>query len=56
MLNQYGSNISGMIVPALTQSSAKKDNIIKIGVIGFMAGMVPDLDVLIKSSISPLLS
>ena len=46
----------GIVGAALTQSSAKKNNIIKIGVIGFMAGMVPDLDVLIKSSTDPLLS
>ena len=46
----------GIVGAALAQSKAKKNNIIKIGVIGFMAGMVPDLDVLIKSSTDPILS
>ena len=46
----------GIVGAALAQSTAKKNNIIKIGIIGFMAGMVPDLDVLIKSSTDPILS
>ena len=46
----------GIVGAALAQSKAKKNNIIKIGVIGFMAGMAPDLDVLIKSSTDPILS
>ena len=31
-------------------------DIIKIGIIGFLAGLVPDLDVLIRSSNDPILS
>jgi len=46
----------GIVGAVLAQSKAKKNSIIKIGVIGFMAGMVPDLDVLIKSSTDPILS
>ena len=46
----------GIVGAVLAQSKAKKNSIIKIGVIGFMAGMAPDLDVLIKSSTDPILS
>jgi inner membrane protein len=41
---------------AFAQSTANKSNIIKLGVIGFLAGLAPDLDVLIRSSTDPLLS
>ena len=45
----------GIVGAVLAQSKAKKNSIIKIGVIGFMAGMAPDLDVLIKSSTAAIL-
>ena len=41
---------------AFAQSKANKKNIIKIGIIGFLAGLAPDLDVLISSPTDPILS
>ena len=32
-------------VAAFAQSAANKNNIFKIGIIGFIAGLAPDLDV-----------
>jgi inner membrane protein len=46
----------GTVGAAFAQSSANKNNIVKISVIGFLAGLAPDLDVLIKSSTDPILS
>ena len=46
----------GTVGAALAQSSAAKKNIFKISVIGFLAGLAPDLDVLIQSSTDPILS
>ena len=45
----------GTVGAALAQSSANKNNILRIGVIGFLAGLAPDLDVLIRSSNDPIL-
>jgi inner membrane protein len=45
----------GTVGAALAQSSASKKNIFKISVIGFLAGLAPDLDVLIQSSTDPIL-
>jgi inner membrane protein len=41
---------------AFAQSSANNNNIVKISIIGFIAGLAPDLDVLIRSSTDPILS
>lgn len=41
---------------AFAQSTANKKNILSISVIGFLAGLAPDLDVLIRSSTDPMLS
>ena len=46
----------GTIGAAFAQSAANKNNIFKIGFIGFLAGLTPDLDVLIQSSTDPILS
>ena len=46
----------GTVGAAIAQSSANKHNIVKISVIGFIAGLAPDLDVLIRSSTDPILS
>ena len=46
----------GTVGAAFAQSIANKNNIFKIGFIGFLAGMAPDLDVLIQSSTDPILS
>ena len=46
----------GTVGAAFAQSVANKNNILKIGLIGFLAGLIPDLDVLIKSSTDPILS
>ncbi len=40
---------------AFAQSTANKKNILSISVIGFLAGLAPDLDVLIRSSTDPIL-
>ena len=45
----------GAVGAAFAQSAAKKDNIILVGFIGFLAGLAPDLDVLIQSSVDPIL-
>ena len=45
----------GTVGAAFSQSSADKENILKISVIGFLAGVAPDLDVLIQSSTDPIL-
>ena len=46
----------GTVGAAFAQSVANKNNIFKIGFIGFLAGLIPDLDVLIQSSTDPILS
>ena len=46
----------GTVGAVFAQSVANKNNIFKIGLIGFLAGMTPDLDVLIQSSTDPILS
>ena len=46
----------GTVGAAFAQSVANKNNIFKIGLIGFLAGLIPDLDVLIQSSTDPILS
>ena len=46
----------GTVGAALAQFSANKKNIVKISIIGFIAGLAPDLDILIKSSTDPFLS
>ena len=45
----------GTVGAAFAQSTARKNNIIKIGIIGFLAGLAPDLDVFIRSSTDPIL-
>ena len=45
----------GTVGAAFAQSTANKNNILRIGVIGFLAGLAPDLDVLIRSSNDPIL-
>ena len=45
----------GTVGVAFAQSIANKNNIIKIGIIGFFAGLAPDLDVLIRSENDPIL-
>ena len=46
----------GTVGAVFAQSIANKKNIIKIGIIGFLAGLAPDLDVFIRSSTDPMLS
>ena len=45
----------GTVGAAFAQSTANKENILRIGIIGFLAGLAPDLDVLIRSSNDPIL-
>ena len=45
----------GTVGAAFAQSTANKNNIFKIGIIGFLAGLAPDLDVLIRSLNDPIL-
>ncbi len=45
----------GTVGAVFAQSTANKNNILKIGVIGFLAGLAPDLDILIQSSTDPIL-
>ena len=46
----------GTVGAAFAQSAANKNNIFKIGIIGFIAGLAPGLDVFIQSSNDPILS
>ena len=43
------------VAAAAAQSATKKSDLARIGLIGALAGMAPDLDVLIQSSTDPLL-
>ena len=45
----------GTVGAVFAQSAAEKKNIGKISVVGFLAGLAPDLDVLIQSSTDPVL-
>ncbi len=45
----------GTVGAAFAQSVANKNNIAKISIVGFLAGLAPDLDVLIRSSTDPIL-
>jgi len=45
----------GTVGAAFAQSIANKNNIVRIGIIGFLAGLAPDLDVLIRSLNDPIL-
>lgn len=45
----------GLLGASLAQSVSKKQHIIVGGIIGYLSGMAPDLDVLIRSSSDPLL-
>ena len=40
---------------AAAQSFSRKADLFRVGVVGALAGMAPDLDVLIRSSTDPLL-
>ena len=46
----------GTVGAVFAQYAANKNNIFKISLIGFLAGLTPDLDVLIQSSTDPILS
>ncbi|MBU2898646.1 metal-dependent hydrolase [Vibrio hepatarius] len=45
----------GLLGAALPQSVSKKQHLVVAGILGLLAGMAPDLDVLIRSSQDPLL-
>ena len=45
----------GTVGAVFAQSTSNKSNIFKVGLIGFLAGLVPDLDVFIGSSTDPIL-
>ncbi len=45
----------GVVGVAAAQTSANKKNIIAISIIGLLAGLAPDLDILIRSSTDPIL-
>lgn len=45
----------GVLGASLSQSASKKQHLVVAGVLGLLAGMAPDLDVLIRSSSDPLL-
>jgi inner membrane protein len=45
----------GTVGAAFAQAAANKTNIAKISLVGFLAGLAPDLDVLIRSSTDPVL-
>ena len=45
----------GTVGAAFAQSTARNKNILQITLIGFLAGLAPDLDVLIQSSDDPII-
>ena len=45
----------GIVATAATQTYAKKNNIVIAGIIGFLAGLAPDIDIFIRSNTDPLL-
>jgi len=45
----------GVVGAAAAQTSAKKKNILGIGIIGILAGLAPDLDIFIRSTTDPIL-
>ena len=45
----------GTVGAAFAQSAANKTNIAKVSIVGFLAGLAPDLDVFIRSSTDPVL-
>ncbi len=45
----------GAVGAAFAQSLSKRNNLLQIALIGFLAGLAPDLDVLIQSSDDPIL-
>ena len=45
----------GTVGAAFAQSISNKNNILKISIIGFLAGLAPDLDILIRSENDPIL-
>ncbi|WP_230850130.1 metal-dependent hydrolase, partial [Vibrio harveyi] len=45
----------GLVGASLSQSASKKQHLVAAGVLGMLAGMAPDLDILIQSSSDPLL-
>ena len=45
----------GTVGAAFAQSAATKNNIAKVSIVGFLAGLAPDLDVFIRSSTDPVL-
>lgn len=45
----------GVLGASLSQSASKKQHLVVAGVLGLLAGMAPDLDVLIRSEDDPLL-
>ena len=45
----------GVLGAALPQSLAKKKSLVVIGFLGFLSGLAPDLDILIRSESDPLL-
>ena len=46
----------GALGAAFAQCGANKGKLVPVGILGCLAGMAPDLDVLIRSSVDPLLS
>jgi membrane-bound metal-dependent hydrolase YbcI (DUF457 family) len=45
----------GTVGAAFAQGVSNKRSIVKVSVVGFLAGLAPDLDVLIRSSTDPVL-
>lgn len=45
----------GVLAASLAQTAAQRNQLVTASVLGFLAGMAPDLDILIRSSSDPLL-
>ena len=45
----------GIVGTTASQAYSKKKNIVIAGIIGFLAGLAPDIDIFFRSDIDPLL-
>ncbi len=45
----------GIVATTAAQTYSKKNNLVIVSVIGFLAGLAPDIDIFIRSDTDPLL-
>ena len=55
IINNMDPLTQGIVGATATQSFSKKNHILLLTIIGFLAGLAPDIDIFIKSENDPLL-